>query len=448
MGYETGERAQVDNSACASELCRDRSTSASKLETRREKTNLGDPGLGWSPTSSTTRFTSPQSCLRFSCHVATVLSLPTNSVAASSICCVKPDRLLAASLLGGDALSRPAAPTPGNEMLVASDAMGDENGMPDSRGRCSSEMRRKDKTPPEASNTSTSLKLCWRWEECDEGRSERPDDVLGEDAICGGKRLVGKVISLPLTNVNESSERKPSAPVARVERNRTMGVNSTESGCWTTQSVSTSKEKVSQDAHGFVDVPYLGIHVAPEIGLSPVRIDRKDVYRALASPNSSPSSVLRDFHVLNDGGRTTTTKIIHVPRCVLLRTRWRWCPIRDGNRPKSSASVLSFFPISTTHVTPAFDPATHPSQYMRTSSKLKNTHDLSVLGPNEKRIPVVHKRKMADRLMLGGDKLGDDLGKRRSTRVHERSQIEHFDVRARGRRILGEQCIAPDFDVA
>ena len=54
----------------------------------------------WSPTSSTMRFTSPQSCRHFNCHVATVLSLPTSLVAASSICCVKPDHLLDASLSG------------------------------------------------------------------------------------------------------------------------------------------------------------------------------------------------------------------------------------------------------------------------------------------------------------------------------------------------------------
>ena len=166
-----------------------------------------------------------------------MLSFPTNSVAASSICCVNPDRFLPASLpgiracIGGEALSRPAAPAPGNEMLVARDAIGDENGIPNSRGRCSSVIRRKDNTPPDASNTSTSLKLCCRWGEWDEGRSERPDDVLGEDAICGGNRLGGNVISLPQTNTNERSERNPSAPVARVERNRAMGASSTESGC-------------------------------------------------------------------------------------------------------------------------------------------------------------------------------------------------------------------------
>ena len=57
--------------------------------------------------------------------------------------------------IGGEALSRPAAPASGSEMLIARDAIGDENGIPNSRGRCSGVIRRKDNTPPDTSNTST-----------------------------------------------------------------------------------------------------------------------------------------------------------------------------------------------------------------------------------------------------------------------------------------------------
>jgi len=69
------------------------------------------------------------------------------------------------------------------------------------------------------------------------------------------------------------------------------------------------------------------------------------------------------------------------------------------------------------------------------SSKLKDTHDLSVLGPNENRIPAARKRERAHRLIAGGDELGDDLVRiRRSTAVHEQSQIEYSDIRARAKR--------------
>ena len=91
-------------------------------------------------------------------------------------------------------------------------------------------MHRKDKTPPEASSMRASLKLYWQYDEWDEGRSERPDDVLGKDTIYGGKRLVGNCISLPYTSRNEKSEQQQLALVARVERSREMGVDFAESG--------------------------------------------------------------------------------------------------------------------------------------------------------------------------------------------------------------------------
>ena len=88
-----------------------------------------------------------------------VRSLPRVSAASSPTTSLSGER----RWTGGDILNRAAAPTHGNEMLVASEAIGDENdGIPESRVRCSNVMRRKDKKPPEASNTSTSLKLCWR----------------------------------------------------------------------------------------------------------------------------------------------------------------------------------------------------------------------------------------------------------------------------------------------
>ena len=152
-------------------------------------------------------------------------------------------------------------------------------------------------------------------------------------------------------------------------------------------------------AHRLVNVPYLGVHVTPKIGLSPIRIDGKHVYRALQSPNRHPPSIWRDHNALNDGGRTTATKTVHMPRYVL-RARWGRYPIRDRNRPNSSASVLPFFPISSnTHVMPTFDRSTLSA----------HAHDLSILGPDEKRIPVVRKHKLANRLVLGSDKLSDKL---------------------------------------
>ena len=65
-------------------------------EDKREETTLDDPGFGWSPISYTTLPIMRSSQLPRRHHT----SLPTNSVAASSIYCFKPNRFLDASLIG------------------------------------------------------------------------------------------------------------------------------------------------------------------------------------------------------------------------------------------------------------------------------------------------------------------------------------------------------------
>lgn len=85
---------------------------------------------------------------------------------------------------------------------------------------------------------------------------------------------------------------------------------------------------------------------------------------------------------------------------------------------------------------------------MRTPSKLEDTHNLSVFGPDEKRIPIMRKREMANRLMLSCDEFGDDLRMRRGAAVYEWTKVKYFDVRARGKRITSEQGVTPVFDVA
>ena len=87
MGYETGERAQVDNSACAGELCREKTS-----EKKRPWTIQASVGP---------QFHVPPPIMRSSqLPRRHRTSLPTNSVAASSICCFKPNRFLDVSLIG------------------------------------------------------------------------------------------------------------------------------------------------------------------------------------------------------------------------------------------------------------------------------------------------------------------------------------------------------------
>jgi hypothetical protein len=99
--------------------------------------------------------------------------------------------------LRGDVLRRPAALVPGSDMLVGKLANVYENA-PVSRGRCSSMTRRKDSTPSEGSKRRRSWKLAVFLARSGEGRSERLEDVLGDDVIAegGGWRLAGNGVSL------------------------------------------------------------------------------------------------------------------------------------------------------------------------------------------------------------------------------------------------------------
>ena len=83
-------------------------------------------------------------------------------------------------------------------------------------------------------------------------------------------------------------------------------------------------------------------------------------------------------------------------------------------RPRGSPAPPTSFPRET-------DPT--PNQHLNYVVKVEKTHGLSVLGPNEKYIHAMRKRDMANQLMLGDDRLGDDQGTRQSAQLL-REQIE------------------------
>lgn len=105
-------------------------------------------------------------------HDITVLSFATISIGVSSVCicvCASPDLFLlddlpvpnAAAPFDGDPLSRPAAPIPGSEMLVAPSAAA-VIASPCSLGRISSMKRRSESVASAGSKSRMSWKLVGR----------------------------------------------------------------------------------------------------------------------------------------------------------------------------------------------------------------------------------------------------------------------------------------------
>ena len=106
--------------------------------------------------------------------------------------------------------------------------------------------------------------------------------------------------------------------------------------------------------------------------------------------------------------------------------------------PSTNTGVFSFPPTATS--TP--DPNTHLSTHAHVIKvETYNNNNLSAIRPNEKRIPSMRERKMANQLMLGDNVR--NTTKRGCFRVVSVSQIEYFDVRARSRRFCTSQALRP-----